>query len=105
MSAPQFTPGPYRIEEEAEGEYLIVGRPTWNCRRFGVYGEWDVAKIDDLLGDRPEEVLANARLFSMADQLFAFVERAANRNPVFAKGADKDLIAEARALVAQVVQP
>lgn len=104
MSVPKFTPGPYRIDELDEGAYVIVGCPTWPCRRFGVDGEWEIARIEEL-EDHPREAAANARLFVMADQLFAFVAAFADLDPVFAKGHEKQRIMDARALVAQVVQP
>lgn len=44
---------------------------------------------------------ANARLIAAAPELLAFVETVAKRDLVFAKGAKKQVIAEARALAAK----
>lgn len=102
MMAPKFTPGPYRIEEDEAGEYVIIGRPTWPCRRFGVSGEWEVAKLDDMCG-HPREVAANARLFAAADLLFAFVAMEAARDFATVPPADRVKVGQAQALVRAIV--
>lgn len=100
---PKFTPGPYRLDDYADDAFEIVGRPKWPCTRFGVKGEWAIAATDDLLCDHPEEAAANARLFAASHDLFFIVVSVAKRDPLYAKGHEKPLIAEARRLVAQVL--
>lgn len=69
------TPGPWEIDDRNEDEIEIVGKPTWGARRYGVQGEWAVAKIDDLLGDFPREMRANARLIAAAPDLLDLVRK------------------------------
>lgn len=45
------------------------------------------------------EAMANARVIALAPELLAFVERIAKRDPVFAKGQEKQVIREAISLV------
>ncbi|MCX7284376.1 MAG: hypothetical protein NTX28_10085 [Novosphingobium sp.] len=100
---PKFTPGPYRIDDHSDDCFEIVGRPTWPCTRFGVKGEWGIARTDDLMCDYPEEAAANARLLAASHQLFWFVAAVAKKNPVFANSREKERIAEARRLIKQVL--
>ena len=101
MNGPLFTPGPYHIEADGS-ELLIIGRPTWPCRRFRTLGEWEVARIDDLNGEHRNEMLANARLFAGAPLLFGFVASFAGRDMTFAKGSDRTRILEAQQLIEKV---
>lgn len=66
----KHTPGPWRAEDR-DGEYSIVGRPTWPCNRFGEDGEWDVAVVQDLSQDdgSEAETKANAHLIAAAPEL------------------------------------
>lgn len=52
--------------------------------------------------DHHEPALAIVRAVNSHDALLAFVKAHARRNPVFAKGHEKDIIKEAIALVAAV---
>lgn len=56
----------------------------------------DNAPLNSPAGDVAK---ARARLFVTSPALLAFVERIAQRDPVFAKGSEKQVIADARALV------
>ena len=94
------TPGPWRVDDLSIDEQEIVGRPTWPCRRFGVQGEWSIARIE-CIEDHPLEAQANACLIAVAPELLDFVKHIAKQDPTFAKGHDKLLIAEARGLVAK----
>ncbi len=100
---PKFTPGPYRIDDHSEDSFDIVGRPTWPCTRFGVKGEWEIARTDDLLCDSPEEAAANARLFAASHDLFWFVAGIASRDAATARDGTLDDITKARRLVRQVL--
>lgn len=51
--------------------------------------------------DNVEELKANAHLFLVARELYAFVEDVAKSDPVFAKGHQKQEIKNARALIAR----
>lgn len=89
MSAPAFTPGPW----EARGgslhrKHWLIDAPA---RRF-------IATID---GPPDAEGEANARLIAAAPKLYAFVAEVAKRDPVFAKGDDKRIIADAISLCAK----
>lgn len=70
MTEAKYTPGPWYAEDR-DGEYSIVGRPTWPCNRFGEDGEWDVAVVRDLSADdgSAEETCANACLIAAAPEL------------------------------------
>lgn len=61
------TPGPWHIMERGD-TFVIIGHPTWPCSMNGREGEWEVAALDDLVGEHPGEVRANA----------AFIVKAAN---------------------------
>nr|WP_064247000.1 hypothetical protein [Rhizobium leguminosarum]OAP95128.1 hypothetical protein A4U53_18070 [Rhizobium leguminosarum] len=68
MSERRHTPGPWRVDSDNDGYGIeIVGRPTWPCSRFGVQGDWDIAKIEEL--DNDAEARANARLIAAAPEL------------------------------------
>lgn len=85
-----FTVGPWHVE------------PTNSARLSNVV-------VSDVQGSNGSTVVigqcagpdkdANAALIAMAPQLYAFVAAAARRDPVFAKGSDKQLIADARDLI------
>lgn len=75
-----WTPGPWRIDDERDARPVIVGRPTWPCNRFGVQGEWEVARLDwTVAEDHAAETASNARLIAAAPDLAeacqAFVDR------------------------------
>lgn len=66
-----FTPGPWRIDDEHDDYVIsIVGRPSWGCCRFGVKGEWDIARMEVLDG-RSAETTANARLMGAGPDMVA----------------------------------
>jgi hypothetical protein len=65
MPENKHTPGPWHRSESGDTTY-IIGHPTWPCSRNGHEQEWEVAVIDDLLGEHPAEARANARLIAAA---------------------------------------
>ena len=65
----KHTPGPWRVDDSDEEDLKVVGRPTWKCKRYGVLGEWDVCRVDELNWDNTGEVAANARLIAAAPEL------------------------------------
>lgn len=73
----KHTPGPWTFDEFEDGgdEIEIIGRPVWPCRMNDRKGDWPVAKTDDLLGDHPEENLANARLIAAAPDMLAMLKK------------------------------
>lgn len=60
------TPGPWRRMESGSNTF-IVGHPEWPCRRNGVEGQWEVARLDDMVEEHPDEVKANARHIARCD--------------------------------------
>lgn len=77
----QHTPGPWRVDDERGFDRIeIIGRPDYPCRRFEVMGEWRVAELDDLMGDYPEVVAANARLIAAAPDLLKALQAIAGNN-------------------------
>lgn len=74
------TPGPWAVDDFDPHMLAIIGRPAWKCRRDGKSQRWSVAEVDDLMGDHPQEVIANARLIAAApDLLKACVSMIASR--------------------------
>lgn len=73
MSENRHTPGPWTIEDYASP--TILGRPIWPCTYNGENGLWGVATVDDLMGDRPAEVAANASLIAAAPDLLEALKR------------------------------
>lgn len=65
-SAKNATRGPWTVDASDEDAIEVVGTPVWGCERFGKRGRWSVCTLDDLLGDHPKEVKANARLIAEA---------------------------------------
>jgi len=103
MSA-QHTPGPWRLDEERDDyELSIVGKPTWPCNRFGIKGEWNVAKIDDLMEEYPGEAKANARLIAAAPDLLDSLESCVRFLNKHCPGADH-LLPAAEAAIALATQ-
>lgn len=100
-SRPGPTPGPWRVEQ---GTTLVwgacnrddqsnygMGYPIAECR-ITPSSSW--AK-----GPNADEGEANAHLIAAAPDMLDFIRQIAKRDPVFAKGHEKQVIADARALV------
>lgn len=67
----KHTPGPWRYDFDGD-DFPIVGRPTWECTRYGVKGEWSIALVHCLGEESQEdgnEAEANARLIAAAPEL------------------------------------
>lgn len=77
---------------EAANNWAFIGGDDWG-------GLARVAVRMD--GEPTAEGEANAHLIAAAPDLLAFVAKIANYDPVFAKGHEKQVIANARALVAK----
>lgn len=65
-SAKNATSGPWTVDASDEDAIEVVGTPAWGCERYGKRGRWSVCTLDDLMGDYPKEVKANARLIAEA---------------------------------------
>lgn len=74
MSGVAFTPGPWKVDEHHDGEIEIVGVNMPRHQRFGVIGEWALAKVgDDCMWDNPNAEArdrANAHLIAAAPDLY-----------------------------------
>lgn len=80
-----YTKGPIVIDEQANGMFLLTSDRT----------------ATDVEGVGLVYKRADAQLFSVAHELLEFVRNQAKRDPVFAKGHDKQVIADAKALIAK----
>jgi hypothetical protein len=58
------TQGEWRVDQSSSDKWMVVGKPSWACRRNGVQGEWTIAYLDDLMGEHLEEEPANANLIA-----------------------------------------
>lgn len=96
MSETKHTPGPWRLTGPDDfGDYTIQPPDAELAIAAVVNGA-----MNHLTGDGAQHA-ANARMIVAAPDLLAFVREIARRNPVFAKGDDKRVIAEARDLVSK----
>ncbi len=90
------TAGPWRAETAASssgfGRVIVAPREDVPDVFVAYVGNWKQG---------PERENADAALIAAAPELLAFVKKAASFNPVFAKGAEKQVIAEAQRLVAK----
>lgn len=68
MVETKHTPGPWKWATIGDYAY-VIGKPEWPCRSNGINGEWEVAQVDDLIGEHDAEVKANARLIAAAPEL------------------------------------
>lgn len=77
----EYTFGPITIDEQDGKFFLTADRSATDIEGVGVVYK-----------------RADAVLFSVAHELLAFVQKQAARDPVFAKGHEKNVITEAKAL-------
>lgn len=68
MSGAKRTPAPWSVYGYGE-DMRIIGSPDWPCKLNGVSGKWQVATIDDFMGEHDEEQQANAHLIAAAPEL------------------------------------
>ncbi|WP_395326892.1 hypothetical protein WBP06_09260 [Novosphingobium sp. BL-8H] len=87
----EHTPGPWTTER---------GLPINRMPRVCGADRSLICEVGNV-GTTQDQWEANAALIAAAPELLAFVERRAKDNPIFAKGHEKQEIAEAIALVAK----
>ena len=93
----KHTPGPWRVDDDSSDfDIYVVGRPVWGAKRYGVPGEWDVCTIE-ILDERPDETMANARLMAAAPELLEAAKSMVARWPTDQQN-DGPLYDEAQAL-------
>ncbi len=93
MANTKHTPGPWRVDTD-DDDLPIIGHPAWKCRRHGVAGEWEIAKVEDLFEEHEEERLANAYLIAAAPSMLeAMIDAARFLKHGFADEARETLIA------------